>query len=195
MWCIILAWLFPLLGSASYVEPRYPLDAVAGGTVVAEVTSIDGAVREVDILYSDAPFANPVKNALARWRLESEGIRKTLVVVHFRHPQIYLMGPAKQEIPLREHPKSLPYPKYIVQPPYPINVIGETSVVFSADISEKGAVSDVKIVRSPGNLTAGLDAVKKWEFLPARNVSGIESTSHAYIVLVFRPPITTPPPK
>jgi hypothetical protein len=65
-------------------------------------------------------------------------------------------------------------------------------VVFYADITDRGTVSGVRIVQTPGNLTVGLDTVKKWEFLPVHNESGIEVPSHAYIVLIFRPPVTVP---
>jgi TonB family protein len=187
-----LALLFLLVHAETTVSPRYPPDAVTGGTVVSAVTSVNGAIENIELLYSDPPFASPVESALTRWRFESEGIRKTLVIVHFRYPQNYLLGPAKQEIPLKEHPKSLPYPKYIIQPAFPINVIGEASIVFYADITKRGTVSNIQIVRSSGNLTAGLDAVKRWEFLPALDESGIEIPSHAYIVIVFRPPSTAP---
>ena len=195
MYFNFLTGLLFLLGAVSIVQPRYPPNAIAGGTVVAVVTNAGATVQNVDILSSDPPFADPVESALARSRFGTEGIQKTLVVVHFRYPQIYLLGPAKQEIPLHEHPTSLPYPKYIVQPAFPINAIGEVCVVFYVDITEKGTVSDARIVQSSGNLKVGLDTVKKWEFLPAHGESGTVTPSHAYIVLVFRPPVTSTRPE
>lgn len=194
MYPTFLMSLLLFLGPVTVVEPRYPPDAVAGGTVIAVVGTVDGAVQKVDLLYSDPPFASSVQSALARWHFESAGFQETLVIVHFRHPQTYLLGPAKQEIPLRKHKEFLPYPISIIQPANPINIIGEVSVIFYADITENGNVSNVQIVQSPGNLTVGLDTVKKWEFLPARKGTGERVPSHAYIVLVFRPPVTTPGP-
>jgi hypothetical protein len=187
--------LLSILGSVFVVEPEYPMDAVAGGTVVAAVTSVNGAVQNVDLLYSDPPFADPAESALARWRFESKGTQETLVIVHFRYSQIYLLGPAKQEIPQRKHPESLPYPRYIVQPPYPVNLIGQASVVFYLDITERGTVSNVRVVRTSGDLTAGIDTVKKWEFLPAHDASGKNVPTNAYVVIAFRPPVTEPAPE
>jgi hypothetical protein len=55
MWRILFAWFVLFPESASYVGPRYPIHVVSESTVIVALTSIDGGVQELTLLYSDPP--------------------------------------------------------------------------------------------------------------------------------------------
>ncbi len=190
----LMAVVFKLvLSSISIVDPMYPPNAVMGGTVVAELHFASGAVQGLNILSGEEPFVSSCKSALAQWLFHPEQSDNELVIVHFRQPYLYFWGSTKEEIPPAKQPGRLPYPKYLIQPSYPADAQGQGSVVLRAEISAEGRVSDVKVVQSMGALTgAGIDAVQKWEFLPAKDVRGMNAPSHAYVVLVFRFPLMAP---
>ena len=156
-----------------------------------------GGIRSVASLaenpHRTKPFVGSCKSALAHWKTSSGLDGDEIVIVHFRQPYLYQLGKTKEEINLRIAKKELPYPAVIIHPSYPPNAVGQGSVILRADISDKGQVSNVEVIRSMGVLTdASVDAVRKWSFIPARDEEGKETPSHAYVVLVYRfPDLTT----
>ena len=116
-----------------------------------------------------------------------------LVIVHFRQPNLYSLGDTTEKFKPAQLNESLPYPTRIVPPSYPPDALGQGSVVLRVKISEEGRVTEVQVVKGMGVLTnASTEAVRKWEFIPAKNEQGIDSSSHAYAVFVYRFPLTTP---
>lgn len=185
----VLIWL--ALISIRVVDPVYPPDAVMGGTVVAELHFEAGNVKSLRMLSGEDPFGGPTRSALSEWKLEPKQDSDELVVVHFRQPYLYHVSKSREEIsPVKPGP-SLPYPRVVIAPPYPANTLGQGSVVLLVEISANGRVTDAKIVQGMGALTeASLEAVRKWEFTPPADANGVKQISHAYVVFVYRLPIS-----
>jgi hypothetical protein len=195
--CIVkaiqVACLWLLSGSISVVDPVYPPNAVGGGTVVAQVSLAHGAVKKISILSGAEPFVSSCKTALAQWSSPSEPDGNELIVVHYRRPELISAGAPEQKIGYSKPAELLPYPKYVVEPVYPPTGSGQGSVALLADISVDGRVSGLRVIKSLGAFTGvSMDAVKKWEFVPARDSRGKTTASHAYVVLVFRFPVMRP---
>jgi hypothetical protein len=185
--------LLLIFGSTSLVDPVYPPLALSGGTVVAELHLAGGKVEAINILSGGEPFVGSCKSALAQWNLPSERDGDVMVVVHFRHQNLYNYANSEEQIDCRKPNKSLPYPKRITAPTYPAQVLAQGSVVLKADISAEGGVSDVSVMKSLGSLTdLGSDAVRKWVFVPAEDRQGNAKPSSIYAVLVFRFPVIAP---
>jgi TonB family protein len=178
-----------LLYSLSVVKPIFPPHAVSGGTVIAKLHFVSGNVKKVDILSGEEPFASSSKTALAEWREDSAVSGDKLIIVHFRQPNLYEIGDAKEVINPGSKEISLPYPRFIIHPSYPPNTLGQGSVILKLDVSDKGKVSDIQAIESMGVLTdSSIQAVKQWEFRPARDKEGKATQAQAYVVIVYRFP-------
>jgi TonB family protein len=182
-----------LLGLVSVESPTYPLNAVRGGTVVAVLESVNGSVADVRILWGEEPFLSSSRSALEKWRFDSKEKNPVLAVVQFRHPELFFPNTNKVAVPPRPSPDGLPYPTGIVQPDYPSPVQNGGSVVLQAEISDRGEVTDPRVIRPLGSFTdTALEALKQWTFRPARNSAGEPVPSRVYAVMVFRVPVTAP---
>ena len=188
---IVCLWV--MFGSLSAVDPVYPQNTVSGGTVVAELGFVSGEVERIKILYGGEPFTGSCRTALTQWHADSGLTGDEIVVVHFRQPYLYAVGDTKEFINLKMTKRELPYPVSIIHPSYPPNAVGQGSVILRVDISDKGAVSNVHVIRSMGVLTeASVEAVRKWSFTSAVDEDGKETPSHAFAVLVFHFPNLAP---
>jgi TonB family protein len=178
------------LFSLHVVDPLFPPNAVAGGTVVAELHFAGGKVKNLRILSGDEPFVGSVQAALAEWRLSPARDGDELVVVHFCRPYLPSVGNGREEVNPARPKSALPYPKTVISPVYPANVLGQGSVVLRTEISSEGRVTGVDVVRSVGSLTEpSMEAVRKWEFAAPKDDKGVKQASHAYGVFVYRFPI------
>jgi TonB family protein len=182
-----------LLGSLSFTDPVYPPNAVAGGTVIAELRLSEGNVTRVAILSGAEPFTAPCVSALSQWRLPPDVKGNQLAVVHFRQPYLHNISAAEEEISAAKSTPQLPYPKHLVPPLYPPNALAEGGVVLRADISADGHVSNVETIKGMGVLTgASVEALQRWKFVPAQNDNGTKIKSQAYVVFVYRFPLNVP---
>ena len=182
-----------VLGTFYVTEPLYPPNAVSGGTVIAELRMTDGIVTHVAILSGSDSFADSCASALSQWRLQPDVKGSQLAVVYFRHPYLQNFAAGEEEISLTKSPPQLPYPKHVVEPLYPPNALAQGGVILRADISADGRVSGVETIKSMGVLTGtSIDALKHWQFVPAQNEKGKKIRSQAYVVFVFRFPLTVP---
>ncbi len=154
-------------------DPLYPPNAIRGGTVVAEVAFVGGNTKKLNILSGEEPFASSVRSALAGWRLCPEQNCSELVVVYFRQPYLYSTSEDREELKPVKPQSSLPFPKTVVQPAYPANILGQGSVILRTEISTEGRVSEVQVIQSIGGLTEpSVTAVRKWEFTVPKNEKG-----------------------
>jgi hypothetical protein len=81
----------------------------------------------------------------------------------------------------------------VEEPAYPVNALGEGSVVFKVEIRASGEVARVETVKRLGSLTqAGMEALKGWSFVPAKDDAGRAIPSEAFVVFVFRTPVLSP---
>ncbi len=185
-----LVW--SLLGNVSVVGPVYPPTAFNGGTVVAALELAEGTVQEVRILFGEDPFVAATKEALSKWRFDNsqEEEPAVLVVVNFRGPNLYPTGSPQQNLSPTQPKHFLPTPTVVIEPAYPVDSLGEGSVVLDLEIADSGNVTRVKEIKGAGALTsASIAAVKQWQFKPARNSDGGVVSSKAYAVCVFRRPL------
>jgi hypothetical protein len=182
-----------VLGTVYVTDPLYPPNAVSGGTVIAELRMADGNVTRVAILSGAEPFAGPCTSALSQWRLQPDVKGNQLAVVYFRQPYLHTLGAAEEEIKPAKSPPQLPYPRHVVQPLYPPNALAQGGVILRADISAEGRVSKVETIKGMGVLTgASVDALKRWQFVPAQDDKGKKIASQAYVVFVYRFPLNVP---
>jgi hypothetical protein len=189
----ITAVIFFLLGNLYVVDPLYPPNAASGGTVIAELRVAAGNATNVTIVSGVEPFAASCTSALSQWRLPPDEKGSALAVVYFRQPYLYNLASAEDEIGPAKLPPQLPYPRHIVQPLYPPNAMGQGGVILRADISADGTVSGIETIKGLGVLTGtSIEALKRWQFVPAQNKKGKKIPSQAYVVFVFRFPLTVP---
>ncbi len=170
------------------VDPGFPPNAVGGGTVVATLEIANGSVTRVDMISGAEPFASSAGAALAAWQFPpSPEAEQISVVVDFVPPGIYSVGPAQQRLNAPPDGSPGPYPRTVMDPQYPPNGTGEGTVILAVDLDADGSVGDVGVVKDLGAFTqAGIQAVRKWQFSPARDASGNKHPSRIYTVLVFR---------
>ena len=179
-----------ILSSSVFVDPVYPPNTISGGTVIAELHSVSGKVEKLTIHSGEEPFASSARSALTQWQLHPEKDGDDLVVMHFRQPNLYYLNDAGEKISGTRPKGFLPYPKNIVRPAYPAQIMGQGSVILKIGISSNGRVAEIRAEKSAGSLTdVSIDAVRKWEFLPAEDDQGLSKESSAYAVFVYQFPV------
>jgi hypothetical protein len=173
------------------VDPGYPPNAVGGGTVVATLDVVNGSVTRVDMISGAEPFASSARAALAAWQFPpSPETEQVSVVVDFVPPGINAVGSEERRLAQPPEGSPGPYPQTILEPQYPPDGTGQGAVILAVDLDAKGDVDEVGVVRDLGAFTrAGIQAVRKWLFSPARDSSGDKRPSRVYAVLVFRAPV------
>jgi TonB family protein len=177
----------------SFVAPGYPPNAINGTTIVAEIRYGPGGRTEVKLLSGDGAFADSALAALQQWKFDSKEKSSTAVVVHFRDPNFYSTGPATRTMDPTPRSVAVPYPRTVVDPPYPPHSVSEGSVLVRADISPSGSVARAEAIQGVTGLTeASLSSVRQWRFQPARDASGRPAASTIYVVIVFRLPVNAP---
>ncbi len=178
-------------------SPIFPPNTIGGGMVVALLQVSSGAVSGVKFLSGGEPFTSSSQEALSRWKLPaSRKPQPVLAVVMFRNPNYYAVGgQSKLKAPDQRDP-TLPFPTKVVEPAYLPNAVGAGSVVLQLDISAEGSVTDARSVKEFGILTdTSREAVLRWQFQPAKSVSGVNVASQAWAVFVFASPILSPGPR
>ena len=184
----VAAWV--LAEAISVVGPAYPPNAVSGGTVTAVLHVAGGEIEGVDILQGDEPFVAPAQSALGAWKFRSSDDGTFLVVVLFRSPNLHALGPAERKISVQPESAEIQGILSIVEPVYPANSLGEGSVVMRLGVDATGAVSQANVVQGLGDLTGVcLNAVRRWQFLPAAASKKKPGLSEVYAVCVLRRPI------
>jgi TonB family protein len=79
-------------------------------------------------------------------------------------------------------------------PPYPVEALGDATVLVEATIGSDGKVSDGKVLAGAAPFsTAALDAVRGWQFTPASR-AGAPVPGTVCVVVGFRSPVVGPAP-
>ncbi len=182
------------------VDPVYPPNVLAGGTVIATLSISRGSVAEVTIVSGNEPFAESVMTALKAWRFSPEiADARVPVVVYFRNPNPMTASPAAQEVDLprgSRRDRTLAYPAKVVEPVYPANALGQGSAVVRLEIDQSGKVTRVDPLKSSGDLARSFaNAAPMWRFLPAEDDKGHPVPSEALAVCVYRLPVLAAPPR
>jgi TonB family protein len=181
--------------------PALPLMATTGGEVLlkASVTPA-GFVQSVDVLKHSPGFSEALQAAVRRWRLgppgpgEDPSGRQVLVAGMFRPPTLMDVATPAPPGPLSADSAAVPIPTRWERPPFPPRAVGDGIVILEASVGTDGSVEDMAVVLgSPAFDSAARDTARRWVFRPAvREGQPVESV--AYLVFVFRQPLTPPLP-
>jgi TonB family protein len=181
--------------SARYVSgslPVAPQGAVSGGEVFLEVlVAVDGRADSVRTLRTTPPFTDAVIQAVRGWSFEPATEAATVFVAAMFTPPA-LNGPTLGQPPqdVLAASDDTPMPAAAIPAGYPPRALGDGDVLVEITIDEAGAVTGAQVkVSSPAFDAAALAAARAWSFRPARR-HGSAVTTHAYLVFVFRQPIT-----
>jgi hypothetical protein len=150
-----------------------------------------GAVKSVEILEGEVPFAESSRSTLQRWRFSEESAKSpVLVVVHFRQPDLHIVGSPTRMLSPSRAKQGLPYPKVVQEPVYPVNFVGRGSVALAVHLSADGSIEEIDVMGQSGPLVqASLQAVRSWQFAAAKDAQGKGVSSQLYAVCVYRDPV------
>jgi len=187
----------PVLQSAA-LGP-VPYGARAAGVVVLEAEVDErGAVTAVRAVKTVAPFSEGLERDVRDWRFEParEDLRtvrsRVLVAALVRPAALLFPAPGAPPTPPTHVPEDIPYPVSVAVPPYPPNAVGDAAVIVETSVATDGSVDEAHVVSEPGGFDlAALEAARGWRFRAAHH-DGRAVESRAYLVFVFRSPVTPP---
>jgi outer membrane biosynthesis protein TonB len=178
--------------------PAIPIDAAAGGVVIAELSvTAGGRVERVDAIRTTPPYDTEVLRAVADWTFhpqkaaDPEALSHVLVVAVIR-PASFPSAPMAQPTDVAPATDDVPFPRSAPPPQYPADALGGDTVVLEAHVSADGQVVSTRVLSgSPPFTQVSEDAVGRWDFEPAR-LGDAPRASTAYVILGFREPLTGP---
>jgi TonB family protein len=179
-----------------------PFGARAAGLVALDVgVSERGAVAGVTVVKAVAPFSDDLARDIRGWRFEpaTEDGRavasRVLVAALVRPAALLFPDPGAPPPPPAGAPEGMPYPESVVVPPYPPNALGDAAVVVEVEVTAEGRAASARVVGEPGAFDEpALEAAHGWRFRPAQR-AGTDVPARAWLVFVFRAPVTTPGPR
>lgn len=191
--------------------PVTPVDAVAGGEVFVQTTvTRTGRVGDVIALRTSPPFTQYVVNAIRGWLFQpaeqtgpkipgdlrsivTEAVEsKVFVACVFRPPTLNTptLGESPKDVGIATD--DVVFPLSTVTPLYPPQARVDGTVLVRVTVGVNGSVLSAATLRSVAGLDeSALSAARRWTFRPARIQGRLEET-FAYIVFVFRQPVTSP---
>jgi TonB family protein len=152
------------------------------------------------VLQGTNPFIQPSLQAIREWMfgpaeaLQQEERISVIFIYRARGilaqaPHEFVLGGAALE---GDRP---PAPTTIVDPGYPVNSVGQGSVIVQVQVSAQGTVERTNVVRPEPSLTdAAVDALKRWKFAPASR-GGEARPGLAIAVVTFQAPVLSSPLK
>jgi TonB family protein len=162
-----MARVFPslllLLQLLTVAPPVPPVQAIGTSVVILDgAVNTQGRLSNLHVLQGMAPFVQPSLEAIKEWSFASEPVpRSTSVTFLYRARTVVADQP--YEFALRS--PCCAVPTYIVDPGYPINSIGEGSVIMQVQINAQGLVESVRTIWPEPSLTeAAVQAVRRWHF-------------------------------
>lgn len=179
----------------------YPVQSIAVGTVVLEVTvSEKGAVEDVRPIRKIQSLTETAVQSVKQWRfkpavLDGRPTRsRTVVAVTFNPAETVAHDvplPALSETEPSSQAMIEPIPIKVVNaafPHYPYNSVTTGTVVLRVSVASDGRVEKAIVVRDVPSLTGPcLDVLKKWRFEPAE-LRGQRISSSIGLAFVLRPP-------
>lgn len=176
--------------------------AVGGGEVRLELeVNEEGEVADVSVLTDTPPFTENILGTVRSWSFrpaetdEGPQASRVLVVAVFREPAFY-SGTSAGEPPrvIQQGSSHIPDLQRTVTPIYPARAYDDGAALVSVRVGPDGDVEEVEIVGSttPGFEQVSLDAVRQWQFQPAR-IEGTRVESIAYVIIAFRQPVVPSP--
>lgn len=206
----ILALVAAAIGTSSFEPARLerggalpgaPAFGVGGGEVRLELSvSAGGVVENVVTLRETPPYTEALRERVLQWSFAPAQEAGTpvashvLVVGQFRPPT--LVGPAIGELPkdVAAASAEVAVPTQSAMPPYPVEALGDATVLVEATIGSDGKVSDTKVRGGAEPFSAvALDAIRGWQFTPASR-AGVPVPGTVCVVVGFRSPVVGPAP-
>lgn len=181
--------------------PGAPSFAVGGGEVWLELAvSAGGEVGEVVTLRETPPYTEALRASVSRWSFApaqdaGEAVAsRVLVVGMFRPPT--LVGPTIGELPrdVAAASAEVAVPTLSPMPAYPMNALGDATVLVVATVGPDGRVSAAQARGGAEPFAAtAVDAVRGWQFKAASR-EGMPVSASVCVVVGFRSPVVAPPP-
>ncbi|HEV2198108.1 MAG TPA: TonB family protein [Candidatus Acidoferrum sp.] len=181
----------------SLVAVPYPTQAFSGGEILLDAkVDTRGKVTDVRVVQGQPPFLEEALGALQTWtflpaRQDGRDVEARVGIV-FEFVQPYL---PKLTARVHEYKETATdskdrgaLPTYTLEPEYPVNSIGEGSVVLNEIVDKEGRVTSIHVVRDLPSLTSPtISAVRQWRFAPGRH-EGEAVGSGVIVVVTFRRP-------
>jgi TonB family protein len=181
--------------------PALPVLAVAGAQVFLEAAlDQDGRPISIRTLRSTPGFTAVVVDAVRGWRFHPA---ETVIAGHARHAVgtsvfvAFVAGPPSINVPTVGQPPvnvampidDIAYPTAVVVPQHPPRARGSGVVMLEARVDAAGAVFEITRIRSAAGFDeAAADAVRRWQFRPAR-VLGVPASTFVYVIAGFPAPV------
>ena len=189
----------PRLEQTAPLSP--PLNTVATSWVILDAEiSAEGRVRSIDTLSGAEPFRHIALSNVGRWTFKPVGTlqhtnSRAAIVFIFRPPDLFaapsidITPTVKRQV---DHPA---YPVRMTDPGYPINSVGEGTVVVELQVAASGAVKEARVVTDSAGLAIHAEqAVRSWRFEPAVR-DGVATVGTVIVVASFlRPALNNAPP-
>jgi TonB family protein len=181
----------------SLVAAPFPAQAFSGGEILLDA-SVDtrGKVTDVRVVQGQPPFLEGVLGAVQTWtflpaRQDGRDVEARVGIV-FQFAQPYLPKLTARVHEYKETGADSKdrgaLPLYTLEPEYPVNSVGEGSVVLNEIVDREGRVSSIHVVHDVPSLTSPtVAAVRQWKFAPGRH-AGEAVESGVIVVVTFRRP-------
>lgn len=194
--------LYPAPVRISAHRLRFERQTVVGGVVLAELElGADGKPRQVTVQYGQSPFREVASSLLREWTFmlpeEAAEDARVAAVFMFRQPQLLAVGSTAQRLPRVSSggPALPPQARRVVEPSHPVQVVTDGLAVLAVALDETGRLKAISSLFGPSEfLAAARQAVRQWEFEPARQEG--EAVEGGLLVVVYFPrPLLGPPPE
>lgn len=181
----------------SLVAAPFPAQAFSGGEILLDAkVDTRGKVTDVRVVQGQPPFLEEVLGAVQTWtflpaRQDGRDVDARVGIV-FQFPQPYLPKLTARVHEYRETGTNSKdrgaLPLYTLEPEYPVNSVGEGSVVLNELVDKEGRVSSIHVVRDLASLTSPtVGAVQQWKFAPGKH-EGDPVECGVIVVVTFRRP-------
>ena len=181
----------------SLVAAPFPAQAFSGGEILLDAkVDTRGKVTDVRVVQGQSPFLEEVLGAVQTWtflpaRQEGHDVDARVGIV-FQFAQPYLPKLMARVHEYKETGADSKdrgaLPLYTLEPEYPVNSVGEGSVVLNEMVDREGRATSIHVVRDLASLTSPtVSAVRQWRFAPGKR-GGEAVESGVIVVVTFRRP-------
>jgi TonB family protein len=180
--------------SGDVPQPAFNAVGWIEATVDIELSDT-GAVVKTTTLRATPGGADFVLPSLRTWTFkpatDDEGTpvaSHVLVAALIRPAQLFDPAGGSPAVDLHAPDAGVVFPKSMTRPSYPVNAIGDRSVLVEVTVSAEGRVEDATVVGAASGFdSAALTAARGWTFRPARDKDkAVPGT--AYLIFGFRTP-------
>ena len=169
----------PRLEQSASLAP--PLNTIASSWVILDAEiSAQGHARPVNTLHGANPFHGIALSNLSQWIFSPAidplpTVSRATIIFLFRPPDLFSATPLEVSPSVKRQADQPALPLLLSDPGYPVNSVGEGTVVLELQIAPTGAIQAVRVVRDAPGLAAHTEkTVRSWKFEPAlRNGSAI----------------------